>query len=108
MHSCLRIVAFALAVSWLVFAGLAGPFRAARTVTLENGLQVIAEEMRASPLVAVSVIYRVGSRNEGTGNTSVSHFVEHMLFNGTRKYPGDEDLKPVRPDHTTPGRRSRP
>ncbi|MFH1311736.1 MAG: pitrilysin family protein [Candidatus Eisenbacteria bacterium] len=68
---------------------------AARSVVLENGLQVIAEQMRVSPLVAVSVMYRVGSRNEVTGKTGVSHFVEHMLFNGTEKYPEDAAGKEI-------------
>lgn len=68
---------------------------AAKSVKLENGLVVIAEEMRVSPLVAVSVIYRVGSRNEIVGTTGVSHFVEHMLFNGTEKYPGDMATKQI-------------
>jgi zinc protease len=62
---------------------------------LDNGLEVIAEEARVSPLVAVSVLYRVGSRNETTGKTGVSHFVEHMLFNGTEKYPGDTATKKI-------------
>ncbi len=68
---------------------------AAKSEVLENGLQVIVEESRVSPLVAVSVIYKVGSRNEVTGKTGVSHFVEHMLFNGTRKYPGDTATKEI-------------
>ena len=51
--------------------------------------------MRVSPLVAVSVLYKVGSRNEVTGKTGVSHFVEHMLFNGTEKYPGDMSGKEI-------------
>jgi zinc protease len=64
-------------------------------VTLANGLEVIAEEARISPLVAVSVLYKVGSRNEVTGKTGVSHFVEHMLFNGTEKYPEDTGIKEI-------------
>ena len=68
---------------------------AAKSEVLANGLQVIAEESRVSPLVAVSVLYRVGSRNEVTGKTGVSHFVEHMLFNGTVKYPGDTAIKEI-------------
>lgn len=68
---------------------------AAKSEILANGLQVIAEESRVSPLVAVSVLYRVGSRNEVTGKTGVSHFVEHMLFNGTEKYPGDTATKEI-------------
>jgi zinc protease len=66
-----------------------------QSVVLENGIEVIAEEMRVSPLVAVSVLYKVGSRNEVSGKTGVSHFVEHMIFNGTERYPGDMAAKEI-------------
>jgi zinc protease len=85
------MVALALAILSLTGA----PARAAKAVRLDNGLEVIAEEARISPLVAVSVLYRVGSRNEVTGKTGVSHFVEHMLFNGTEKYPEDAAVKEI-------------
>ena len=86
------LVAFIVASLLLVPAAV---LYGARSEMLDNGLQVIAEEMRVSPLVAVSVMYRVGSRNEVTGKTGVSHFVEHMLFNGTEKYPGDAAAKEI-------------
>lgn len=72
-----------------------GNLRAATAAMLDNGLTVIAEETRVSPLVAVSVLYKVGSRNETEGQTGVSHFVEHMLFNGTEKYPGGQATKEI-------------
>ncbi len=53
---------------------------------LPNGLTVIAKEMHASPVTAFCVWYRVGSRNEHGGITGISHWVEHMMFKGTRKY----------------------
>ena len=53
---------------------------------LPNGLTVIAKEMHASPVTAFCVWYRVGSRNEHGGITGVSHWVEHIMFKGTRKY----------------------
>jgi zinc protease len=91
---CDRVAVVALAVMSLLLVPAAMLY-AAKSVVLENGLQVIAEEMRVSPLVAVSVMYRVGSRNEVTGKTGVSHFLEHMLFNGTEKYPGDTAAKEI-------------
>lgn len=54
--------------------------------TLPNGLTVIAKEMHAAPVTAFCVWYRVGSRNEHGGITGVSHWVEHMMFKGTRRY----------------------
>ncbi|MGQ9603637.1 MAG: M16 family metallopeptidase [bacterium] len=84
-----------MTVGLVLLSIASGSSNAAKSVTLDNGLVVIAEQMRVSPLVAVSVIYRVGSRNEVVGTTGVSHFVEHMLFNGTEKYPGDMATKEI-------------
>lgn len=53
---------------------------------LSNGLRVIVKEMHAVPVAALSVWYRVGSRNEHSGITGISHWVEHMMFKGTRRY----------------------
>lgn len=57
-----------------------------RETLLPNGLKVLTREVRAAPVVSLGVWYRVGSRNEHTGITGVSHLLEHMLFKGTRKY----------------------
>ena len=54
--------------------------------TLPNGLTVLVKEVRNAPVVSFSVWYRVGSRNEHTGITGVSHLLEHMLFKGTKQY----------------------
>ena len=53
---------------------------------LPNGLKVVTKEVRSAPVVSFSVWYRVGSRNEHTGITGVSHLLEHMMFKGTRRY----------------------
>ncbi|HEY1335375.1 MAG TPA: pitrilysin family protein, partial [Myxococcaceae bacterium] len=53
---------------------------------LPNGLTVLVKEVRSAPVVSFSVWYRVGSRNEHTGITGVSHLLEHMLFKGTRQF----------------------
>ena len=54
---------------------------------LDNGLTVLLKEMHNAPLISHWVWYRVGSRNEVPGKTGVSHWVEHMQFKGTKKYP---------------------
>ena len=54
-----------------------------RYSTLSNGLTVITLENHKLPLATFWVWYRVGSRNEVTGITGISHWVEHMLFKGT-------------------------
>ena len=53
---------------------------------LRNGLKVITKEVPTSPAVSSWIWYRAGSRNEYSGITGISHWVEHMLFKGTRKY----------------------
>jgi zinc protease len=57
-----------------------------RTETLANGMKVIVQEDHAIPNVSMYFFYRIGSRNERPGTTGVSHFFEHMMFNGAKKY----------------------
>ncbi len=60
--------------------------------TLKNGLTVIVWPDHDVPNVAMITLYRVGSRNERPGITGISHFFEHMMFNGSKNYPsGDYD-----------------
>lgn len=51
--------------------------------TLPNGLQVIMHKDNSTPIVAVSVMYHVGSKNEDTNRTGFAHFFEHLLFEGS-------------------------
>jgi zinc protease len=55
--------------------------------TLDNGLTVILKEVHSAPVISWWVAYKVGSRNEPTGKTGVSHWVEHMMFKGTEQFP---------------------
>lgn len=57
------------------------------TFTLGNGLQVMVSVDRSSPLVAVSMWYRVGSAHEEMGRTGLAHLFEHLLFQGTEHLP---------------------
>lgn len=54
---------------------------------LDNGMVVLLKEVHSAPLISWWVLYRVGSRNERTGITGASHWVEHMLFKGTDQFP---------------------
>lgn len=56
-------------------------------VTLENGLKVLLKEIHTAPLISQWIWYRVGSRDEPTGQTGISHWVEHMQFKGTPQFP---------------------
>ena len=52
--------------------------------TLDNGLHVILHQDRSTPIVAVSVMYHVGSKNEAEDRTGFAHFFEHLMFSGTK------------------------
>ncbi|MFP4321940.1 MAG: M16 family metallopeptidase [Anaerolineales bacterium] len=54
---------------------------------LDNGMVVLLKETHSAPIISWWVFYRVGSRNEYTGQTGISHWVEHMMFKGTQKFP---------------------
>jgi predicted Zn-dependent peptidase len=54
-----------------------------KETTLKNGLRVITVEDHNAPVIAVSVTYNVGSRNEKAGRTGFAHLFEHMMFQGS-------------------------
>ena len=56
------------------------------THTLKNGMKILVQEDHSIPNVALYIFYRIGSRNERPGTTGISHFFEHMMFNGAKKY----------------------
>jgi zinc protease len=63
-----------------------------RRFRLANGLRVLLVRLPESPTVSVWVWYRVGSRQEWPGITGASHWIEHMLFQGSPRYAkGDID-----------------
>ncbi len=55
--------------------------------TLPNGLTILLREAHSAPVISWWLAYRVGSRNEPSGFTGISHWVEHMMFKGTDKFP---------------------
>jgi zinc protease len=57
--------------------------------TLKNGLRVLVHTDRKAPVVAVSVWYHVGSKDEPKGKTGFAHLFEHLMFNGSENSPGD-------------------
>src|SRR5512143_1310978 len=62
--------------------------------TLANGLKILLVEDHNVPTVSCYTFFRVGSRNERPGLTGVSHFIEHMMFNGTAAFgPGEFDRR---------------
>ncbi|WP_262423028.1 M16 family metallopeptidase [Brevundimonas denitrificans] len=56
--------------------------------TLDNGLTVVVHEDRKAPVVAVSIWYNVGSKDEPQGQTGFAHLFEHLMFAGSENAPG--------------------
>ena len=57
-----------------------------KTFTLNNGMKFLVAEDNSIPNANMYLFYKVGSRNEHPGITGLSHFFEHMMFNGSKKY----------------------
>jgi zinc protease len=77
----------------VALAGIAAPAQAKvfspETFTLENGLQVVVITSRRAPVVTQMVFYKVGGTDETPGKSGLAHFLEHLMFRGTKTYgPG--------------------
>ena len=57
-----------------------------QSFTLKNGMKVLVLEDQSIPNANSYLFWKVGSRNERPGITGISHFFEHMMFNGAKKY----------------------
>ncbi|WP_349975936.1 pitrilysin family protein [Pseudomonas sp. WHRI 8519] len=53
--------------------------------TLDNGLAVYLREDHSTPLAAIQLRYHVGTSHESAGHTNISHLLEHLIFEGSRK-----------------------
>ena len=58
-----------------------------QTFTLANGLQVVVVENHRAPVVTHMVWYRCGAADEKPGKTGIAHFLEHLMFKGTKTVP---------------------
>lgn len=56
---------------------------------LKNGLKVIVIEDRSSPVATFQVWYKVGGIEEPEGKSGISHLLEHLMFRGSKNYPGN-------------------
>jgi zinc protease len=83
-------LAVVTAVALVVLASLSGARAAVfnpSTITLANGLQVVVIENHRAPVVTHMVWYRVGAADEVPGKTGIAHFLEHLMFKGTKTVP---------------------
>ena len=70
----------------------AAPVQAAPTITdfkLDNGLEVVVIPDHRAPVVTHMIWYKVGAADETPGKSGLAHFLEHLMFKGTEKNPGD-------------------
>ena len=90
---------------WLLMLSAAGFFAGSSNAqaprvafekyTLPNGLKVILHQDKTAPVVAVTALYHVGSKNEDTARTGFAHFFEHLLFEGSQNIKRGEYMKYV-------------
>jgi predicted Zn-dependent peptidase len=92
-----RVSKFLLPLLICALAVLPGQAQTARNVrvdlketTLKNGLRVITVEDHSAPVIALSITYNVGSRDERQGRTGFAHLFEHMMFKGSENVGSGE------------------
>lgn len=63
------------------------------TTTLKNGLLVVVVPNHRAPVVYHTIFYKVGSADSPFEKTGIAHFVEHLMYKGSKKFPGDSYKK---------------
>jgi zinc protease len=63
------------------------------TKTLPNGLQVVLVENHLAPIVSICLMYKVGTADDPVGLHGISHFLEHLMFKGTKDIPSNQFKK---------------
>lgn len=93
----MRSLFYSLILSFFFSAALFGQMREIEfeEYELDNGLHVILHEDHSTPIVAVSVMYHVGSKNEDPNRTGFAHFFEHLMFEGSENIPRGKYFKIV-------------
>ncbi len=98
MRSTARAFAFVLAISGMVSVAAAEVPKFAKNATsftLDNGLQVVVIPDHRAPIVTHMVWYKAGAADERPGESGIAHFLEHLMFKGTRDHPEGEFSKVV-------------
>jgi len=93
----LSVAASAAALLLLFTSGLAMAAEAPEVdqYELDNGMQVVVIPDHRTPVVVHSVWYRVGGADEPYGKSGIAHFLEHLMFKGTKEVPAGEFSKIV-------------
>ena len=79
-----KIIVLCFGICLTVLNGFCADFSVFK---LDNGQNVIIQEVRNNPIVIIDTWIKTGSINENDRNNGVSHFLEHLFFKGTQKYP---------------------
>ncbi|AAB91908.1 conserved probable Zn-dependent protease, M16 family (plasmid) [Sinorhizobium fredii NGR234] len=95
---CSRICAFVLcmvALQFLMTSAMAAdesPLREAEVANfmLGNGMEVVVIPDHRAPIVTQMIWYKVGNADEPPGKSGIAHFLEHLMFKGTKKHPSGE------------------
>lgn len=88
-RSALFAAVIAIGLVWATSPSTAGIFEP-ETFTLDNGLQVVVVPNHRVPVVSHMVWYKVGSADEPFGQSGIAHFLEHLMFKGTKtRAPGE-------------------
>lgn len=61
-----------------------------QSFTLKNGLQVILVENHLAPVVSIALTYKIGTADDPSDMVGLSHFLEHLMFKGTKEVPNGE------------------
>src|SRR5262245_14445518 len=88
-HPLKHVLAAVVAVMTVTLAGTIRTDAAPNVAhfTLANGLEVVVIPDHRTPVVTHMVWYRVGAADETPGKTGLAHFLEHLMFKGTKKNP---------------------
>ena len=63
--------------------------------TLKNGLRVMLIDTNTFPTITTLLLVGAGSRYENADNNGISHFLEHMFYKGSKKYPNPEIISQI-------------
>src|SRR6476620_4266688 len=69
--------------------------RSIRRTVMPNGLTLITEEMKHIRSISIGIWVKTGSRDEDKETNGISHFVEHMVFQGTQHRSAEEIARQV-------------
>lgn len=90
MRRLLLVSVFGLGLSFAGQVSAEPIIKNVSTFTLGNGMQVVVVPDHRAPVVTHMVYYKAGSADEPMGEAGIAHFLEHLMFKGTPKYPAGE------------------